>query len=128
MLCIVMIFAQLERETISERIRDNYYSRGKTGSWLGGVAPFGYSLENSTLKSNTDIETVKIIFSLYANSHLSLGGIAKTLLDKQKGSMWSNIKLSRILHNPSYVKTNADIYNFFRQKNTNITNDITDFI
>ena len=38
MLFILMIFAQMERETISERVTDNYYERAKFGGWLGGPA------------------------------------------------------------------------------------------
>ncbi|MDE6181824.1 MAG: recombinase family protein, partial [Eubacteriales bacterium] len=135
MLYIIMIFAQLERETIAERIKDNYYSRGKTGVWLGGPAPFGYTIKRvlknskkiSVLESTKDIEIVKEIYNLYANTEMSLGGIAKILLEKYPDTMWNNIKLSRILHNPAYVKSNADVYNFFKSKKCNITNDISDF-
>ena len=38
MLNIIMVFAQLERETTAERVRDNYYQRAKLGSWPGGPA------------------------------------------------------------------------------------------
>lgn len=31
MLNIIMVFAELERETIQKRIKDNYYARGKKG-------------------------------------------------------------------------------------------------
>lgn len=135
MLYIIMIFAQLERETIAERIKDNYYSRGKTGVWLGGPAPLGYKIKKITinnkktsiLESTQDIEIVKEIYNLYANTDATLGGIAKILLKKYGGNMWNNIKLSRILHNPAYVKANADIYDFFKYKKCTITNDIADF-
>ena len=39
MLNIIMVFAQLERETTAERVRDNYYQRAKLGAWPGGPAP-----------------------------------------------------------------------------------------
>ena len=42
MMYISSVFAQLERETISERIRDNMIELSKTGRWLGGTAPLGY--------------------------------------------------------------------------------------
>ena len=45
MLNISIVFAQLERETISERITDNYYMRAKSGAWTGGPAPFGFSIQ-----------------------------------------------------------------------------------
>ena len=42
MLNIIMVFAQLERETTAERVRDNYYQRAKLGSWPGGPAPMAF--------------------------------------------------------------------------------------
>ncbi|MDE6687302.1 MAG: recombinase family protein, partial [Lachnospiraceae bacterium] len=42
MLFILMVFAQLERETIAERVADNYYARTKLGNWPGGPAPYGF--------------------------------------------------------------------------------------
>ena len=42
MLMISSVFAQLERDTIAERIKDNMYELAKTGRWLGGNTPLGY--------------------------------------------------------------------------------------
>ena len=42
MLYIASVFAQLERETISERVRDNMQLMAQMGRWLGGQAPYGY--------------------------------------------------------------------------------------
>jgi site-specific DNA recombinase len=36
MMYIASVFAQLERETIAERIKDNMLELAKTGRWLGG--------------------------------------------------------------------------------------------
>ncbi len=44
MLYIIIVFAQLERETIAERVRDNYYARVKKGAWGGGPAAYGFDL------------------------------------------------------------------------------------
>lgn len=134
MLYIVMVFAQLERETIAERIKDNYYQRGAEGAWTGGPAPFGYDntkvvINNkkiATLVENSDIQLVKYIFEEYAKEGVSLGEIAKQLV-AEKQEMWNNIKLSRMLHNPAYVKADADIYNFYVTKGCIIENDVTDF-
>ena len=49
---ITSVFAQLERDTIAERIRDNMYELAKTGRWLGGTTPLGYKSER--------VETVSI--------------------------------------------------------------------
>lgn len=45
MMYIASVFAQLEREVIAERIRDNMLELAKTGRWLGGEAPTGYASE-----------------------------------------------------------------------------------
>ena len=45
MMYIASVFAQLEREVIAERIRDNMLELAKTGRWLGGEAPTGYATE-----------------------------------------------------------------------------------
>jgi len=134
MLYIIMIFAQLERETIAERIKDNYYARGKNGVWLGGPAPMGYSNTKEVhggkkvalLQPNDDLEIVKEIFSLYANTSNSLGSVAK-LLRQKHGGMWNNIKLARIIHNPAYVKADADVFHFYKLKKCIIVNDIEEF-
>ena len=40
---MTVVFAQLERDTIAERIRDNMYESSKKGKWLGGTVPLGYT-------------------------------------------------------------------------------------
>ena len=49
MLMIVMIFAQLERETIQQRVVDAYSSRSKRGFYMGGRVPFGFELVETTI-------------------------------------------------------------------------------
>lgn len=134
MLYIVMVFAQLERETIAERVKDNYYQRGETGAWGGGIAPFGYSNTKTTIngkriatiQQNNDIELVKQIFCEYANTDKSLGNIASELTAKLN-EMWNNIKLSRMLHNPAYVQADVDIYNYYVAKGCVIESDVSLF-
>ena len=45
MMSIAAVFAQLETETITERIRDNMLEPSKTGRWLGGIPPLGFTSE-----------------------------------------------------------------------------------
>lgn len=136
MLYIVMVFAQLERETIAERIKDNYYARGEKGVWLGGPAPYGYKLGRknvngknvSILIPTEDLKIVKWIYKVYADTNKSLGGLAKELKRKEPNQLWNNIRLARILHNPAYVKADADIYHFYQLQKCVIINNITDFL
>ena len=43
MMFISSVFAQLERETIAERIKDNMYELARSGRWLGGKTPHGFT-------------------------------------------------------------------------------------
>lgn len=42
MMYVASVFAQLERETITERIRDNMMLFAQTRRWLGGNTPLGF--------------------------------------------------------------------------------------
>ena len=50
---LAAVFAQLERETIAERVRDNLVLLARTGRWLGGVTPLGFVGEKTAV---TDAE------------------------------------------------------------------------
>ena len=90
MLNIVQVFAQLERETTAERVKDNYIHRFKLGVWPGGPAPYGFDLVKtnegdkkiSSLIKNENSEIVKFIFEEYAKPDTSLRSIAKKLTEK----------------------------------------------
>ena len=139
MVYIIMVFAQLERETIAERIKDNYQQRAKRGAYLGGPAPFGFEIKRtvidgkaaSMLVTNDNIEVVKEIFDLYANSDFSLGKIASYLHNRNIPGItragWDNVAISRMLHNPVYVRANADVYFYYKQKGVIIYNDPSAF-
>ncbi len=139
MVYIIMVFAQLERETIAERIKDNYYQRAKRGAFLGGPAPFGFKIQRtkiggkaaSMLVPDDNIEIVRQIFNKYAYTGVSLGKIAAWLTETGISGIgrktWDSVSISRILHNPTYVKADADIYYFYRGKGLILYNEIDEF-
>lgn len=139
MLSIVMVFAQLERETIQQRITDNYYERGKKGMFLGGNVPFGFELQRTKIdgvKTNKlvpteDIQHVIDMYQKYAHSNYSLGAISDHLnqsgVKTSLGNHWDSAKISRLLRNPVYVKADVSIYNYFKNKRCIIHNDIDEF-
>lgn len=139
MLSIIMVFAQLERETIAGRIKDNYYERGKKGMFLGGNVPFGYDLSPHTIDGfktnklvpNSSAEIVRKMYELYANENMSLGQISKLLTKEGYLSLfdkaWDSAKISRTMRNPVYVKADADVYLYLQNLGCIIHNDITEF-
>ena len=141
MLSIVMVFAQLERETIQMRIKDNYYSRGEKGLYLGGRAPFGYQKipvnyqGKKTYMFQEDIEqasVVKDVFKMYADNTTSYGRIAKWLNNQNiltnNEKPWSSVSLGRMIRNPVYVKANADIYLYLKKRGAMLNNEVGQYI
>lgn len=135
MLYIIMVFAQLERETVAERIKDNYYDRVKKGAWPGGPAPYGFTIvrqnHKSTLAPNEHIEVVKEIFSLYALSHFSLRHVALLLNEKKiscaRRKAWDSVAVGRIIRNPVYAVCDIDIARYYKQKGIILANDPDEF-
>lgn len=122
MLNIILVFAQLERETTAERVKDNYYHRFALGAWPGGPAPYGFNLTKitdhgrmvSSLVSNEKSKLVTKIFEDYINPGASLRSLAKALtaqgIPGPKREVWDSVSLSRLLHSPLYVTADHEIY------------------
>ena len=75
MMGILVVFAQMERENIQERVKDNYYSRiSMDGRWAGGPAPYGFINAKTDDKKPTlsindeEMKIVKYCFNEYAYS------------------------------------------------------------
>ena len=122
MLNIVLVFAQLERETTAQRVRDNYVHRFGLGAWPGGPAPYGYSLtrrtENgrrvSALAPDQHAAVVQRIFRDYACPETSLRSLARQLtaegIHGPRRQEWDNVTLARILGSPVYVRAGEEVY------------------
>ena len=139
MLYIILVFAQLERETTAERVRDNYHHRFALGAWPGGPAPYGFDLTKtmddgrkvSSLTVNENAEIVRWLFEEYAKSDTSLRSIAKDLTARgihgPKREAWDNVTLSRLLHSPLYVRAGPDVYWHYLSKGLQIEQDVEAF-
>lgn len=140
MLNIIMVFAQLERETTAERVRDNYYQRAKLGSWPGGPAPYGFSIGKLPgpdgklapgLLPNEQTAVVERIFRDYAQPAATLGSVARGLnadrIPAPRRSTWDNVALSRILHSPLYVMADEDVYLYYQSKGLIFANRLEEF-
>lgn len=136
MLKISMIFAEMERETIQMRVRDNYYQRIRTdGRWAGGPAPYGFVNSRTidgkpTLQINDEeMETVHYVFDNYANrANISLGKICKELTDKgyrsrRENGMFDNITLARMLQSPVYCMADKVLYKYYQIRGIQFLNE-----
>ena len=138
---IVMVFAQLERETIQQRVIDAYRSRSRKGFYMGGRVPYGYELENTVMDGiktcmykpiPEQIQIVKLIYALYSQPQVSFADVIKYLsthgIKNQSGHNFSRMRVRDIITNPVYVKADADVYEFFRAQGAEIVNDVSQFI
>lgn len=136
MLKISMVFAEMERETIQMRVKDNYYQRIRTdGRWAGGPAPYGFVNARTkdgkpTLAVNErEMEIVRYAFENYANrANISLGIIGKELTQagyrsKRANGMFDNITIARILQSPVYCKADKILYKYYQIRGIQFLND-----
>ena len=101
---ILASLAQLEREQLAERVKDNMYTLAKMGRWLGGQSPLGfdgtreyYIDENGKERSVTELKPnkeelniVKLIYQKYIEEK-SLSQVAKwSLTNHLKGKNGGN--------------------------------------
>jgi len=139
MLTVTMTFAQLERETIQQRITDSYYSRAEKGFYIGGPAPFGYDKVETThqgkktkklVENKIESPFLKKLFNDCLNG-VSLNEMArqlnKTTIRTRHGKTWNPQSIGRILRNPVYVKANADVYNYLVGLGGTMNNPIEDY-
>ncbi|MDF2631815.1 MAG: recombinase family protein [Caproiciproducens sp.] len=143
MMYIASVFAQLERETIAERVRDNMLMLSRTGRWLGGSTPTGFISEkveeviiDGKIKSSfklkwdtNEIETAKMIYTKFMELH-SISGVSKYLMKtnikSRNGKHYTLLGIKDILSNPVYCIADKDARNYFIQKNSDVCFDERD--
>lgn len=137
MMYIASVFAQLERETIAERVRDNMLMLARTGRWLGGTTPTGYTSEKQQeiiidgkvktsckLKDNPDeLRAVDMIFEKFLELR-SVSGVSKYLIKQgiksRSGKYYSLPGIKEILQNPVYCVADKDALNYFTAQNSDV--------
>lgn len=135
MMGILAVFAQMERENIQMRIKDNYYFRIKDGRWASGRAPYGYKNGKASDGKPTlipiyeELEVVHWMFMTYIKSpNISLGKIQTELIKKgihskksEKG--FSRTTIGRILSNPVYAVADQMLYKYYQKQKITFSND-----
>jgi site-specific DNA recombinase len=137
MLTITVVFAQLEREVIAERIQDSMLELAKLGRWLGGKTPFAYESKLTTYinhggqeKRKNYLEVIPgeaaIIEKIFAK-YLELGSLSKVeaYLLEHKYKTRSDVDFRRysikfILTNPVYCRADLSAYEYFMKNGYSI--------
>lgn len=108
MVGILSVFAQMERETITERTLLGRAGRAEVGLWHGGgTDPIGYDYVNGELVINpVEAEQVREVYGLYADGH-SVTEITRRMEGKKtKHGDWSHTStVGNVLDNPLYAGT-----------------------
>lgn len=137
---IMMVFAQFERETIQRRVTDNYFGRAKTGMYLGGRPPFGFSKGETSVGGKhtacyvADPEKGALVIQLferYRQDGETLGTLSRWLnargVRTNTSAAWSTLPLGRLLRNPSFVRADAMVYRYLRAKGATLNDPIEAF-
>lgn len=137
MMYISSVFAQFERETIAERIKDNMHQLARNGRWLGGKCPIGFKSEqvkfmdrdgkerrmNILSPVSEELKTVKLLFDKYyelSGIHKLEGYCIKNNIKSKTGSFFEPSALLFVLTNPVYVKADTLIYDYCKAKSMDI--------
>ena len=108
MVGILSVFAQMERETITERTLMGRAGRAEDGLWHGGgTHPIGYDYVDGELSVNpAEAQQVREVYELYAAGH-SVTEISRRMEGcETKHGDWSHTStVGNVLDNPLYAGT-----------------------
>ena len=137
MMYIASVFAQLERETISERVRDNMRLLARSGRWLGGTPPTGYRTEQcrETLPDGRvrlccrlteqpdELKTVLLLYQKFPELG-SLSALQRALtkqgIRSRSGKPFSVPGIRQILQNPVYCTADREALDYFTRSSAQV--------
>lgn len=126
------VLAQMEREQIAERVRDNMVMLARSGRWLGGNTPLGFvsrKLEKETglakkktfyclVQNPEEIQVAGFIFNYFLEQK-SLTKVMKYLVTSgiktRAGKNFSIMTIRDILTNPVYCRADQAAYAYFHE-------------
>ena len=128
MMYIASVFAQLERETIAERVKDNMHMLARTGRWLGGRLPLGYNSEKVVFDDNdkkrsyctlvinkNEVDLVKLIFDKFLEVR-SLTATVRYLIShdikNRSGEDYNATAVKKILTRLEYCVADQKSYDY----------------
>ena len=108
-----LFMSRREYKVINRRLQRGRLLSVKEGKYVGSIAPFGYDRvkikgdKGYTLRKNSEANTVRIMYDLYAYQDLSIGEVCRKLnemgLRTRKNAKWTISAVRGVLENPVYV-------------------------
>ncbi len=111
-------FADMERESIRQRVKDNMISLAKKGCFTGGFIPFGCDIEKINGKSYLriiDTDLLNLIFNKYLETE-SLYSTQKYLLENGFKTLSNRNSLGKLLRNPIYCESSKNVSTYLNSK------------
>lgn len=138
MMMITSVFAQMERENLAERLKDNFQTLARSGHWLGGTTPTGYksTVTTGSIASNgktrkaymlepipEESRTIQKIFSTYLETN-TLKMVEKLLQEEhiytRNNIPFKCFAIKNILKNPVYASADETVWDYFHELNANL--------
>ena len=127
MMYVTVVFAQMARETIAQRVRDNLLGLAKKGWWVGGRAPVGFRSRRVTdaagrrhvvLEPDPDAAAyVRGLYDAYRDAGYALSQVEQQFkrarIRTKTGTFFSSTQIYQILHNPVYATADQETYDHF---------------
>lgn len=109
MLQMLGVFAEFEHATIVERTKVGMEKKAKSGKWVGGNVPFGYSLdpEKGLVINEEEAVIVKKMFKMYAFGMEGTQTICNKLNEaghrRRSGKKWDKRVILNVIKSPLYM-------------------------
>lgn len=101
-------FAEIERNMIRDRTMNGKIKAMKTGKWVVGIPPYGYSVESKTKKlviNEAEAKVVRKIYRWLVDERLSLLEVERRMNQLKVPAPYSTKIVARETHNYWYKRT-----------------------
>ena len=126
MMMVTAVFAQMERETIATRVKDNMRELAKKGYWRSGHAPVGYTTvrkeidgrKHVVLQPNPEgVEYLNWLADSFISSGKSLVALANSFraqgIRTRNGCFFGKAAIHHILTSPYGVADTPEVWDYF---------------
>lgn len=130
MMYVSVVFAQMERETIANRVLDNMVGLSDDGWWVGGNPPSPYHRKRVTTPDGKqhviivpdadEAKKLRDMYNLFLSNKFSLQRFETYLknngIKTPGGNFFSTNQLHKMLSMPYCVRATPEIYDYYKDK------------